>query len=390
MVASVFKIKIIEEDEKTYYAHKVVKVHGKKFETPIKAIHLRNIRPEIKLAHSEFVAEIYKIFSKDSLQRAIMGDMTYQMELNKDIKKQIMKLPSKNLPILLIPALRVEALKNLELTSMELEFILNTQSIFDFYVVPTIERIHAKIETIDELERYLKLIGTYLELTEELKAKKPVVGIIPVTIPPIKLPELIDIYIEWGITAFALDFAGKVPFTHYQQVAQIQNILHRKDIDAFLYAINVNPGKPSKRGPAILAKDVLSIGFGLDAIGDNHIALGRTPQQDINLRLFNKDEYAYHKILPENIEEIYPEDTMISMEELISGPKSKRMDVQKMFNYEQIGIETIRVREKIDDREITKYVAHKPYVAKHEETLKILMKIKERKTISLESFLRKL
>lgn len=380
------KVKIAEEDEKTFYSHKNIKVRGKDFETPIKAINLRNFRKDIELAWNEFVAEIYKTFSKESLQKFVSGAVKHRDEFNKDIKRQIYGISAKTTPILFIPAL-----KTLSVTEIELDFIQNTQSIFDFYVVPTVERIHKIASSVEDIERYISLVKYYLEKIETVKLKKPIMGTIPITLPPTKIIELIDIYLDREIMSFCIDFAGRIPFTHYQQIAQIQNLLHKNDIDAFIHATNVNIGKPSKKGNIILAQDVLSFGFGLDSIGDNHLGVSHRDvgSQVDNLRLFNKENYAYHKVNQRDIEKIYPKDTAIQIEALVKGPKSKRMDVQKMFNYEQIGIETHKIREAVKE-DVIKYISRKHYVTKHNDKLKILIKAKQRETRSLTEFLRDL
>jgi len=379
MVSAVFKVKVIEEDEKTFYAHKQIKLSGKKVETPIKVANLLVFRENVPLAHYEFIAEVYKGISVEALKRLTNGDHEFQKEFNKKIGSALSKIPSDKMPRVMVPALRVNHVSELSsITEEQIGFLILTQSIFDFYVVPTVERIHLRMGDISEVEHYLRFITQYLELIEEQKLRRAVIGTIPVTLPHVVIPQLLKVYLEHDIRAFALDFSGRVPFSHYQQVGLVQNILHKNEVDAFIYAVNVNPGKPSKKGPSILAQDALSVGFGLDAIGDNHIAFGGGKDGNDNLRIFSKEEYAYHRIEPSSLPKVYPEDTAVPIEVLTQGENaSLRKDAQRMFNYEQLGIEAIRIREKVDDGEVTRYVSKKPFVRRYPDKLRLLMNVKE-------------
>ncbi|ADC65799.1 hypothetical protein Ferp_1652 [Ferroglobus placidus DSM 10642] len=378
------KIEVVREDEKTFYSHKKVKIRGKSFKTPIKAINLRYFKSDIKLNWEEYVGEVYKTFTKEKLIELVSGKVESRDRLNKDIKRALHNVPSKSTPIIFVPAL-----KTFEVTDSELDFIRDTESVFDFYVPPTVERVH-KVATVKDIERYFSIVESFLEKAEGSKQRKPIMGLIPITLPPVKISELLDLYFEHGIKAFCLDFAGRTPFTHYQQISQIQNLLHQKDVDAFIYSVNVNIGKPSKKSSEILAQDVLSFGLGLDAIADNHLGTRDygVEEKISDLRLFNKDDYAYQKVGLKEVEEIYPEDTAVPLKTLTSQSKKKRMAAQKLFNYEQIGIETERVRIALEE-DVLKYVSNKRLVA-NSSKLKILTKVKQLKSVDLISFLKSL
>ncbi len=381
-------IRVIEKDERTFYAHKQVKLSKKKIETPIKVVNPLVFRKKLHIAHYDFIAEVYKRMSVGVLKRLTKGDHKFQKEFNKKIRSALSKVPDK-MPCVMIPAFRVNHISELSsITEEQIDFLILTQSIFDLYVVPTVERIHLRMQDISEVKYYIRLITQYLEIIEEQRSKKDVIGMIPVTLPHVIIPKLVEMYLEREIGALALDFSGRVPFSHYQQVGLVQNILHKNDVDAFIYAVNVNPGKPSRRGPSILAQDVLSIGFGLDAIGDNHVAFSGGWVSN-NLRLFSKEEYAYHKVNPSNLLKVYPKDTAIPIEVLVQEENTfLRKNAQRMFNYEQLGIEAIRIREKVDDREVTKYVSKKSFVRRHPDKFKLLMNVKEESKQSTLDILR--
>jgi len=384
MVDGSFRVKVVEEDEKTFYVHKQIKLSGKKVETPVKAVNPFAFREDVPLAHREFIAEVYKVISVDTLKRLTNGDHEFQREFNKKIRNALSNVPPDRMPVIMAPTLRVDNVTELaSLTDRQIEFLVLTQNVFDFYTVPTVERIHLKVVNPSDVEHYIEFVTKYLEIVEEQKLKKPVIGTVPVTLPHVVIPQLIETYLRRGIRAFALDFSGRVPFSHYQQMGFIQNLLHKAGVDAFIHAVNVNPGKPSRKGPSILSQDVLSVGFGLDAVGDNHVAFGTVGGAGIrdNLRIFSKDEYAYHRIEPSKLFKIYPEDSALPIEVLTQERNALlRKNAQRLFNYEQFGIETVRIREKIDSGEITDYVSKKPFVRKYHDKFKLLINIKGNKS----------
>lgn len=120
------------------------------------------------------------------------------------------------------------------------------------------------------------------------------------TLPYTDIPRLMEIYLDNGIYAFCLDFEGRVPFSVFQKIVQIHNILKERKVDAFIYAENVN------------AKDVLSFAFGLDSISDNHLVGGGRLENVENLRLFSRKTYAYWKVTPQKIGEFLPEGALIA------------------------------------------------------------------------------
>ncbi len=72
----------------------------------------------------------------------------------------------------------------------------------------------------------------------------------------------------------------------------------------FLYSINANEGKFLKKSVEIPAKDFISMGFGIDILGLNHVR-PRMPteiwkkvaeeRKENTFRLFNSNNYAYMK-----------------------------------------------------------------------------------------------
>ena len=72
---------------------------------------------------------------------------------------------------------------------------------------------------------------------------------------------------------------------------------------------------------------------------------------------FDKEVYGYHKIREAGgIEEIYPADSRVKPEYLLDDSLYRRRKAQATFNYEQIGMETERLKRVIDEGTVGSYV----------------------------------
>jgi hypothetical protein len=115
--------------------------------------------------------------------------------------------------------------------------------------------------------------------------------------------------------------------------------------------------------------------LGFDCLGERHKPL-KLPQEffkkigdrkEQKLRLFNKDDYGYYKLKDIQVSKIYPKDSKIGLE-MFSSKKIKKEDVQKTFNIEQLGMESIRLRKKIKENTMKKYISKKSQVNKKDIT----------------------
>jgi hypothetical protein len=362
------KIEIVKEDNKTYYSHKRAYIGGKKIETPLKAISRYSKSVPVRITNS--MIEIYKPFTRDHLTQLItQGDK--QIEFNRNLRKQI-NLFSCGFHLQQTPMVLIPELKQPDIPEKELSFLLSTQSIFDLYVLPT-----ANINSSDDIQKYIYTIRGYLNLINTVEIKKPLAGVVLMKLPRHQLEDLLNEYNSYEMAMLIMDFGGRVPFSAYQNIFYLQNWIKKKGINILTYGINVNIGKPSKGADAILAKDVLSIGLGLDVLGDNHVRKAWGNKLE-TLRIFVRQEYSYRKVNSSNIDKFYPKDTQIPKEVLIKEKnKNKRMDVQRAFNYEQISLEAAMIRRKIDDGDIVNYISRKDYVRKES----ILLETLTRKTL---------
>jgi len=128
MVSTVFKVKVIGEDGKTFYAHKQIKLSGKKVETPIKVVNPFMFRENVSLAHHEFMAEVYRRIPVEALKRLTNGDYEFQKEFNKRTRGALSKVPSDKMPIVMIPSLKVSHVSELSsITEEQIDFLILTR-----------------------------------------------------------------------------------------------------------------------------------------------------------------------------------------------------------------------------------------------------------------------
>jgi len=390
-----FKIKVIGEDESTYYTHKLVKIKNKRFETPIKAVNLNYFYPNIPVAHNTFVEEIYKSFDNEILNN-LSNDSKYgeyKEKFNHNLKRVLNNSSHEN-PLIFLPALNT-----FKLSDDGLMYLVLTQRYSDFYVVPTLQRARSLITEQGDAgvfnKYYIPLVKKYLKNAYEMNIEKTVMGSIPVTLPISQIRKLLNIYLENDVTSFLIDLQGRVPFTVFQELTLIQEILQKysknNDEDTFIHATNVNVGRMSKKRNEILAYDALSFGLGIDSIGDNHLG-GGGGRQEFRLRLFSKDEYAYCRVEEgSNFEDIYPNDSKVPMDYFINESRDyKKIKAQKMINYEQMGIETRNIIKEIDSQTVAEYIKEKPMVMRDSNKVKLLFSAKSESNTqkNIEDFLK--
>jgi hypothetical protein len=374
-------------DETTLYGIKKIKVNNKNVSTPKKTVGLENLREDIEI-HTDVLGEIYKTFSKDRIT-ALIGDEERQVKFNYELNTHVKK--AQHFPIGLL--LFVPGLAYSNPSENELSFIIATQEHYsDFYVVPTIEHLSKLMKNATfSIQDYLTLIDRYLNLIEGYRGKA-IMGMVPINIPFQYIEALMDTYLKRGVEFYCIDVGGRVALSLAQQVIAVQRALSKNNIDAFIHATNINIGRAKKGSRTITARDVLSFGLGFDSIGDNHVRpyVRDAPKNpEINLRLFDKDAYAYHKIQEEReIEAIYPDDSTVKPEYLLDNSAYRRRKAQAMFNYEQLSMETERLRRVIDEGVVTDYVRNKRYVDR--DSFRVITTVKEgiTKVRSLEEFLR--
>ncbi|MBC2708869.1 MAG: hypothetical protein HF977_14360 [ANME-2 cluster archaeon] len=386
----------ISPDDDSLYVTKDLRINGKKLTTPTKSLNLSKTNSKLLFNDkTKGINELYKRFSltKDSKKNSIYSVLNFPDKLDK-LNYELNSLTRKTNTDKEINILFIEYDDTKYPEKKPLEFILDTAYEYsDITPLPIIPKLPQRINSESEFEKYKTFLEESVEIIETLN-HKPIMGIVPPAL--LFIPDIIDIYAKKEIDAFVFDFDGKTPLSMRQTIRSFMRSLKEHDLleNSFIHSINANQGRFNKDANVVGAKDILSFGFGFDSMGEKHKPLKgpkeffeKLKNRDENkLRLFNKEDYGYYKLSPNEIQEIYPDDSIIKMDSFANENLDVRI-LQKSFNLEQIGLESIRLREIIDDQRALEYLSNKPCVKK--EDYKKIAKMKKevaRKQTLLPSF----
>lgn len=135
-------------------------------------------------------------------------------------------------------------------------------------------------------------------------------GVIPIRAPRNYYDKIFDNYYDKDITSFIIDFDGKSSDTNLPKIRKLFRLLKDHDLleSSILYGLNVSEGKFMKDATEIPARDFISLGFGFDIIGLNHVPprMPTASWKEITAkrrtyRLFNKNNYGYAKVSEDDI-----------------------------------------------------------------------------------------
>lgn len=208
---------------------------------------------------------------------------------------------------------------------------------------------------------------------------KSILGIIPAMIPVSQdVHDLVKFYYDNNITSFVIDYAGRTPKVAKTTMRELIISLKEFNLieDSFLYAINMTSGNMMQNAPVVKAVDLLSFGYGFDALGDNHIRRTYPPaviermkrlakDQGSTFRLFNNADYGYYKSPDLSIlENIYPHSETSIPFDNFRATTVKTRPSQILFNSERTGLEAIKYRRLIDEEteNTASYFRTKTYV----------------------------
>ena len=364
-----------DKNDETLYRSKEITLEDKKIFTPIVSVDTRLITRSDQIATAtKGLNEIYRrLETRNNPLRTIVFNRKRQDSFNSRIETERNRTDLSKEMIICI----LEYAGTQYPLGRELEFILDTAYYFsDIVPLPTFPKI---TETIDQKTKFDKYQIFLEEMTHFLKSNKhakPIMGIIP-RLAYGFVANLMEFYIDKGINAFLVDFEARNPTTFKQNLLPVFRTLAQHDMtdSSFIYAHNIDAGRFVKASDAVNAKDILSFGFGFDAMGRRHKnrKMPRKYWRQLNtlpnkVRLFNKDDYGYYRILDSGrIREIYPSDSSVPINIFtrgFSGDVSLLRRYEKLYNTEQLGLEAFRVRQIVKDFVPTTYLAGKQHVKK--------------------------
>jgi hypothetical protein len=335
--------------------------------------------------------EIYRIFEEPDIS---MGEKSLRIPLSKlvddakkeeildnEIQNQIGKLSGSNIFFMEYRGRKYPK-------EIERNFMLHKAHTFsDIPCLPITPFIaHDIIAGKQPFDEYLSFVKGSIEWLKSYR-KKPIMGIV-VNLGFTKLDKLIKLYVDHGINAFCIDFDCHTPMSHKSVIAQCYRILdedgkNERTKNSLFYAINVNQGRFIHNRTVVNAKDILSFGFGLDALGKRHrakfpsketrerLGIKWTPldRKDNKARLFIKTDYGYYKV--QNAKDIknYPPDSLIPLSTFTNTSQRNSSQVQhceKVFNMEQLGLEAFALRQIIQNQAPIEYLEQKTHVDRND------------------------
>ena len=252
----------------------------------------------------------------------------------------------------------------------ELKFMVRTIHAYStFSTVPMVSSITDYLEVGKSFDSFCSYVSGALDTIESYN-KKPVMGVVPLTIPFTKVEELMELYLAKDVSAFALDFAATKPESRIQTHEEVLAFLSDNGVleSSYIHALNISPGRPRSTTPVSLSSNVLSPGYCIDTYGDLHRTKIRTeyePTRTPPVRLFSRKDYGNHIVTgSEEVESVYPAESSIQVSEL--SECVTRREIAKLFNAEQQSLEMGRVRRIILDKDekkgMTGYLARKEQV----------------------------
>lgn len=374
----------------TLYQSKEIRLDGStrnvSFTTPVVAMDVREIRRTDNIAPSAMgINEIFRSpptknpsnMTRKEQQLPPFHELVFnaekQHQFNLDLHNQSSKLPG-------LSVFFFEYKGEKYPSEVEREFILDTQySYSDITCLPLTPILTKNLTKDADFRDYLNFMKECIEYLKSFN-QKPIMGLIP-NIAYGYLSDLIKLYVEKDVSAFCIDFDCHTPMSHKPALTKCYRVLMEYDhLDAsFFYGLNVNSGHFIRNKPVVNAKDILSFGFGLDAMGKRHRTkidfkkikekMGsrwvNLDREENKARLFIKNDYGYYKAEKADTIKNYPLDSSIPLSAFTDNFSVKNLNIrhfEKIFNMEQLGLEASKLRHIIEDDAPTKYLSKKQYV----------------------------
>jgi hypothetical protein len=362
---------ISDDNQKSLFKSKRVKLSGKEAITPLRALDPSKFRTDIALnkkafglnevyrsLDSEKIAALRKDSNEHDIFASVLANHVKRSQPN-DLNLCVIRYSSKN--------------PNPLPTTKEIEFV--TDVAHSFSDITPLPIINIEIDA-SNFVRYLDCLKTCYDTIEELN-HKPIMGVIP-NLPPELYSKLLDFYLKKDITSFYVDFDGKTP--NHLKLRPILRFLNTKGMlgKSLIYGINAKPGMVLKNTNVIPSKDFIAYGYGIDALGESHVGAKRPKefwekmkkavdtQQPNKKRIFIKTDYGYYKTsAKEDVSGLYPNDTRIKLDNIINDTQN---NWQKLFNMEQQAIEAETIRRRLNSLDknetILDYIKKKTQIQK--------------------------
>ncbi|MBZ5529700.1 MAG: hypothetical protein LAN71_17610 [Acidobacteriia bacterium] len=373
-----------DKNDESLYKTKQISVGGPPISTPIMAYNNNLIRSDEQVAPAtRGLNEIYcEVETQKTSLEKLVSNPDATDSLDERIRLQTRKTNANEINICVLEC-NIDEYP----PSEQWEFVLDTTHAHsDIVPIPNIPIITSDI--VDSEDKFSKYLAFLEESIRYLKVinEKPIMGMIP-KLSYSNTRRLVEFYINHDLNAFCVDFAARNMITAKRDCLNVLKTLknHEKIENSFLYAYNVNSGRLTKTVDAVPAKDILSFGFGFDALGRKHKrpkvraeVWSKINTLPAKVRLFNKTDYGYYRVInSEKITEVYPPDSCFTKEKFAHFLTLSTTELRRcegLFNTEQLGMEAYRLRQIIKNDKPIEYISKKTYVKK--ETIKTMNNFK--------------
>lgn len=289
-------VKTREVDEELLMRVLEIKVGDKKANTPSKSANGYVNVGDINEVHKGITLEKIKSINEDN---------KVERSFNREISKQLM---DKSINIVF---LRFNDVKIPDEVSMETIVDLQYHHT-DALVVPSIPKIVKEYTGEKLLDKILSFADLYVETVEKMN-NKTIIGTFPSKIPRQYIPNIMQYYHSKNITSFVIDTDGGSLYSNLSWLNSFKREIKKLEIEdeGLIYNLNPNPGKFMKK-EAVLAKDFIMLPFGIDVVGNNHVAPSMPSDVwDSYLskmrkgpRRFYPSEYSYRRVEEKNLNSI--------------------------------------------------------------------------------------
>lgn len=374
--------------EDLQYRRQEVTVGSKTVVAPVKSVDPTKLSPRAAASESaECMNEMYRGLTGEAMSRCILGDDRRPMyDLNR--ARRLFRRRDDRVELCFLE-MKTESIP----TQKEIEFATDLAYVYsDITPLPMlsnfVDRVtdvamegrravrtpsHAKFEEVEEYLR--RAVDTIMQLNS-----KPIMGYVPNY--RLCFGELVKMYVDRGINAFYFDARGSAPVALQASLRAFLRELSRLDAleDSLVHMINPGTGRAPGGSATAPARDVLGFGLGIDSLGDRHMQISMSPKaaeamrrrQDGRYRLFDKSKYSYLLTSDASaVRSFYPDDSGISVGELLARGQTADRKFQNSFNSEQLALEAVRLGERLAGSEpMLPYLAGKSGVK--EDDIKIL------------------
>ena len=365
------QVKTLEVDPNSLYrTQKIRFTSDKSILTPTKTIPLDKLNIASPLNNkAKQLNEIFKRFSAKQIKEADEDANKYK-EIESFFNRQKSKIKPETTTFCFLD-FNEQRLP----TNDEIEFLTDLAYCdSDITTIPTISHFSDSKNSPIAYQEYKKYIQKAIESIEQLN-HKPIMGVIP-KLSRKNVPDLLEFYQSKGINTFALDLEGSNPISSQRGIFKVLKTLNKMKMLDSCYIHGHNVGiRVNKVKDIIPAKDILGFGVGLNSIGEKRTEFKPNPAvlslikiNPLNkFRLFNKKDYGYWKAISgEDLEKVYPSDSSVPISAFKTAIKNANQfnSIQKVFNFEQLALESHHVNEIItEDAEKTlDYIKKKKYI----------------------------